>query len=163
MKILVLNGPNLNLLGSREPDIYGTTTLAGIEDLVREHANGLGVEIGFLQSNHEGVLVDTIQEAPQCFDGIVYNPEAHTHYSIALRDAIAAVAPLPVVEVHLSDINEREEFRHLSVIEPVCIAQVKGEGPAGYVHALDILVDHINRAGGHAGSGAARTQRGRCS
>jgi 3-dehydroquinate dehydratase-2 len=139
---LVLNGPNLNLLGEREPGIYGDGTLGDLEHLVRTAAREMGVEVDFLQSNHEGVLIDTIQSARLDCDGIVYNPGAHTHYSYALRDAVAAIR-IPVVEVHISDIMTREPFRQLSVIAPVCVAQVKGEGFAGYVHALHILTDGI--------------------
>ncbi len=139
-RYLVLNGPNLNLLGEREPGIYGDGTLADLERLVRQAAREMGVEVDFLQSNHEGTLVDAIQDARLHYDGIVYNPGAHTHYSYALRDAVAAIH-IPVVEVHVSDIMAREPFRRVSVIAPVCVAQVKGEGLAGYVHALHIIVD----------------------
>ena len=142
MRILVLNGPNLNLLGTREPDVYGTTTLAQIEADVCEHAAAAGVDIECRQSNHEGVLIDWIQQSQGTFDGIVYNPGAHTHYSYAIRDAIASV-DVPVVEVHISDIDSREEFRRTSVMKDVCIAQVKGLGPAGYDRAIDILLERL--------------------
>lgn len=150
MKLLVLNGPNLNLLGQREPEIYGDLTLHKLEQRVAQHAEdisqtiegGEGVEVYFFQSNHEGVLVDTIQNASRAYDGIIYNPAAHTHYSIALRDAIAAI-PLPVVEVHLSDIATREAFRRISVMSDVCVAQIKGLGVQGYIEALDLLVTRI--------------------
>jgi 3-dehydroquinate dehydratase-2 len=145
-KLLVINGPNLNLLGTREPEVYGTTTLADIEALVREHAVSRGIEVGFFQSNHEGALIDTVQQAAAVYEGIVFNPAAYTHYSYALRDAVAAIA-LPVVEVHLSDILSREDFRHVSVIAPVCIAQVKGRGPQGYLDALDLLLAHLDGDG----------------
>lgn len=135
---LVLNGPNLNLLGKREVDVYGSDTLADLEELVTAKAEEGGFDVAFLQSNHEGVLIDAIQQAPTDFDGIVYNPGAHTHYSYAIRDAIASI-PLPVIEVHISDIATREAFRRVSVVADVCIAQVKGEGFDGYLHALDML------------------------
>jgi 3-dehydroquinate dehydratase-2 len=151
MKILVLNGPNLNLLGRREPQIYGNMTLdalnrelaAWVEDELNATRTGdAAIEPIFFQSNHEGLLIDTIQGAPRAYAGIVYNPAGHTHYSIALRDAVAAI-PLPVVEVHLSDISAREPFRQTSVIAPVCIAQYKGEGAESYKKAIKHLVEHL--------------------
>jgi len=141
-RFLVVNGPNLNLLGTREPDVYGRTTLKDIEHMVSEHADEIGVSVDFCQSNHEGALIDTIQQADGRYDGVVFNPGAYTHYSYALRDAVAAVS-VPVVEIHISDIARREDFRHVSVIEPACIDQVKGQGPRGYLVALDRLVDHL--------------------
>ena len=144
MKFLLMNGPNLNLLGQREPDIYGTTTLAQIEANVREHAQGLGAQLDALQSNHEGALIDAIHGAQGSYDGIVYNPGAHAHYSYALRDAIASV-DVPVVEVHISDISQREEFRRHSVLSDVCIGIVQGMGVQGYVRAVDILANHVQR------------------
>ena len=138
-RYLVLNGPNLNLLGEREPGVYGTGTLADLEALVRDAAEELGVSVVFSQSNHEGALVDAIQEARLTCDGVVLNAGAYTHYSYAIRDAIAAVK-IPVAEVHISDIHAREEFRHVSVIEPVCAFQICGEGLDGYVRALRLLV-----------------------
>jgi 3-dehydroquinate dehydratase-2 len=137
-RYLVLNGPNLNLLGEREPGIYGTGTLADLEELVRKAACELGVSVVFAQSNHEGDLVDWIQGARLSFDGVILNAGAYTHYSYAIRDAIAAIK-IPVIEVHISDIHAREDFRHTSVIEPVCAAQICGEGLDGYVHALKLL------------------------
>lgn len=139
-RYLVLNGPNLNLLGEREPGVYGTGTLADLEALVRGAAEELGVSVVFMQSNHEGALVDAIQDARLTCDGIVLNAGAYTHYSYAIRDAIAAIK-IPVAEVHISDINAREEFRRVSVIEPVCAVQVCGEGLGGYARALRLLVE----------------------
>ena len=138
-RYLVLNGPNLNLLGEREPGVYGTGTLADLEALVRARARELGVEVSFAQSNHEGVLSDLIHEARLACAGIILNAGAYTHYSYALRDAIAAVR-IPVAEVHITDIYQRDEFRHVSVIEPVCAVQIVGEGLPGYAHALEWLV-----------------------
>ncbi len=142
MKFLLLNGPNLNLLGTRNPEVYGTTTLEDIEAMVAKHAAAAGVEMDFFQSNHEGVLIDAIHMAPYEYDGIIYNPGAHTHYSYALHDAVESVCT-PVIEIHISDISKREEFRRTSVIAPACIGQVKGEGVAGYCHAFDLLLEHV--------------------
>jgi 3-dehydroquinate dehydratase II len=142
MKILFLNGPNLNLLGQREPDVYGRTTLADIEKQVRERAAQLKVEIDFWQSNVEGELVGWIQEAKGKFDTIVLNAAAYTHTSLALRDAIAAVS-VPTIEIHLSNIYAREEFRHKSLIAPVCRGQITGFGKKSYVLALEAAV-HVN-------------------
>ena len=137
---LLLNGPNLNMLGVREPEIYGRDTLDTIEAEVVAYGAERGVQVDCFQSNHEGVLIDKIHEAHWRYDGIIYNPGAHTHYSYALRDAIGSI-DTPVVEVHLSDINAREPFRAVSVIEPVCIAQIKGKGKQGYKEALDVLLE----------------------
>lgn len=136
MKILFLNGPNLNLLGQREPEIYGATTLADIEKLVRERATHFQAEITFRQSNLEGELVNWIQEAKGAFDVIVLNAAAYTHTSIALRDAIAAVG-VPTIEIHLSNVHAREEFRHKSLIAPVCCGQIVGFGQKSYVLAVE--------------------------
>ena len=148
MKILILNGPNLNMLGRREPEIYGTMTLdelnRSIGSYAAEHLDP-DLELSFFQSNHEGLLVDTLQNAPRLYDGIVYNPAAHTHYSIAIRDAIAAI-PTPVVEVHLSDINAREDFRKTDVVRDVCIGQFMGEGAQSYHKALAFLVEQLTRS-----------------
>jgi 3-dehydroquinate dehydratase-2 len=133
--VLVLNGPNLNLLGTREPEIYGTDTLADVERLCRATADGLGLSVHFRQSNSEGVLVDAIQEARATMAGIVINPAAYSHTSIALMDALSACQQ-PVVEVHLSNIHRREEFRHLSYVSKVAGAVIAGCGPQGYVFAL---------------------------
>ncbi|EGK60118.1 3-dehydroquinate dehydratase [Centipeda periodontii DSM 2778] len=138
-KILVLNGPNLNLLGMREPEIYGSLTLADINRRMRHRASEVGLEITFMQSNHEGVLVDAIQAARGTTDYIILNAAAFTHYSIAIRDAIAAV-DVPVIEVHLSNIHKREEFRHKSVIAPVVLGQIAGFGAESYLAALEIII-----------------------
>lgn len=144
MKILLMNGPNLNLLGVREPEVYGSTTLADIEEMFRAYAAEQGVEqVECFQSNHEGALIDKIHESMGVFDGIVYNPGAHTHYSYAIHDAITSVTT-PVVEIHISDISKRkEEFRHHSVLVDACIGQVKGLGAQGYLRALDMLLEHL--------------------
>ena len=138
-KILVLNGPNLNLLGTREPEIYGSLTLADINECLRRRAEAAGVEIEFMQSNHEGVLVDAIQAARGVADYIILNAAAFTHYSIAIRDAIAAVE-VPVIEVHLSNIHQREAFRHKSVIAPVVLGQIAGLGAESYMAALEAIL-----------------------
>ncbi|RMA41429.1 type II 3-dehydroquinate dehydratase [Rhodophyticola porphyridii] len=142
MKILVLNGPNLNLLGQREPEIYGAATLADIEAECVKTGREISVEVQFLQSNHEGALVDAIQDAVGRFDGIVLNAGAYTHSSIALRDAISATA-LPVLELHLSNTHARETFRHRSMIAGVCIGVIAGFGAAGYPLALRALAGHL--------------------
>ncbi len=135
-RILVLHGPNLNLLGTREPEIYGKMTLADINGRLETRAKRAGVLIEFLQSNHEGVLVDAIQEAQGKYDFILLNAAAYTHYSIALRDAIGSI-DVPVIEVHLSNIHKREGFRHHSVIAPVVMGQVAGLGAESYLAALE--------------------------
>ena len=139
MKILFLNGPNLNLLGQREASIYGSTTLAQIEADVRKHAVASETEVEFRQTNLEGELVGWIQEAKGKFDVIVLNAAAYTHTSIAIRDAIAAIR-VPVIEIHLSNIHAREEFRHKSMIAGVCCGQIAGFGPHSYVLALNAAV-----------------------
>jgi len=140
MKILFLNGPNLNLLGQREPDVYGRTTLADIEAMVKKRAKDLKVTVEFLQSNLEGELVGWIQAARGKFDAIVINAAAYTHTSIALRDAIAAVA-IPTIEIHLSNVHAREEFRHKSTIAGVCTGQICGFGANSYVLGLEAAVN----------------------
>jgi 3-dehydroquinate dehydratase-2 len=142
MKILFLNGPNLNLLGQREPEVYGRETLADIEVAVRKRAKQLKVKIDFRQSNVEGELVDWIQQAKGKFDVIVLNAAAYTHTSIALRDAIAAVG-LPTIEIHLSNVHAREKFRQKSLIAPVCCGQIIGFGSKSYVLAVEASV-HVN-------------------
>ena len=138
MNILVINGPNLNLLGLREPDIYGKRTYEDLLAMIRAEAEQLCVSVEFVQSNHEGDLVDAIQRAYQTFDGIVINPGAYTHTSVALLDAVKAVG-VPTIEVHISDPDTREEFRKVSYIRAACIASIKGHGLNGYLEALRLL------------------------
>jgi 3-dehydroquinate dehydratase-2 len=138
MRILVVNGPNLNLLGVRRPEVYGTTTLAQLDDLCREWGTELGQTVDTFQSNHEGAIIDRLHEAMGNCDGIVINPGALTHSSYSLHDAIEAVA-IPTVEVHLSDITAREPWRRTSVVAPVCRASISGQGPEGYRRALMLL------------------------
>ncbi|MBE7036355.1 MAG: type II 3-dehydroquinate dehydratase [Ruminococcaceae bacterium] len=139
-QIFVINGPNLNMLGIREPAIYGHTTLDDINKEIKELGDRLGVACEFFQSNSEGALIDKIQSAYKNADGIIINPGAYTHYSYAIRDALASV-DLPAIEVHLSDINSREEFRRHSVTKDVCREQISGLGKDGYLKALQILVE----------------------
>ncbi len=142
MKLLVINGPNLNMLGIREPGIYGRQDHAALVAYIHEVCKREGIEVEYHQSNHEGVLVDIIQSAYGNADGIVINPAAYTHTSVAILDALKAVA-LPAVEVHLSDINEREPFRHISYPALACIAQIKGKGFQGYEEAILMLKNHL--------------------
>lgn len=143
MRILLLNGPNINMLGVREPDIYGTVTLSHIEQNIRTLAEELHVEIEAFQSNHEGEIIDRIHAAAGQADGIIINPAAFTHYSYAIRDALSAVS-LPTIEVHLSNIYNREPFRQNSVIAPITIGQISGLGAIGYELALRALVDYVS-------------------
>ncbi len=142
MKILVLNGPNLNLLGKREPGLYGTQGLDEIMSSMQTAAEQMGVQLDCFQSNEEGALVSRIGEAPGTYDGMIFNPAAYTHTSIALRDALLAV-DLPCIEVHLSNTHRREEFRHTSLTAPACVGQIMGFGGKGYVLALEGLVEYL--------------------
>ena len=143
MKLYIINGPNLNLLGIREPAHYGSTTYEGLLQMIRDHAAELGVEVDCYQSNHEGDLVDKIQEAYyQRADGIVINPGAYTHTSIALLDAVKSVG-IPTVEVHISKVEEREDFRQVSYIRAACVKTVTGQGVAGYLQAMDFLCERL--------------------
>lgn len=144
MKLLFLNGPNLNLLGLREPQVYGRTTLAEIETRVRKRAGELGVQVDFRQTNLEGELVGWIQGAKGNFDIIVLNAAAYTHTSVALRDAIAAVG-IPTIEIHLSNTHARESFRHHSFISPVCCGQIAGFGDSSYILAIDAAINVAER------------------
>ncbi len=140
MKILVLNGPNLNMLGIREPDHYGKETYADLVARIKAYASEKGADVICRQSNHEGVLVDEIQAAYGVFDGIVFNPGAYTHTSIALLDALKAVS-IPTVEVHISKVEEREAFRQISYVREACFATVTGHGTKGYLEAIDLLLE----------------------
>jgi 3-dehydroquinate dehydratase-2 len=143
---MIINGPNLNMVGIREPGIYGTMSYADMIAMIQQELQKRNVEADCRQSNHEGDLVDWIQEAYfKKYDGVVINPGAYTHTSIALADAVKAVAPLPVVEVHISDISTREEFRHISYEAPYCLAQIKGEGVQGYIHAAEEILKTLKK------------------
>ncbi len=142
MKILVINGPNINLLGRREPGIYGNRSYGDLCSMIREHAREKDVDVEIFQSNHEGALVDKLQETDA--DGIVINPAAYTHTSIAILDALKAIG-IPAVEVHISDVNGREDFRKISYVRPACIDSVIGCGLEGYLKAMDILTEKVNR------------------
>lgn len=145
MKVMVINGPNMNFLGTRQPEIYGKATYKDLEDMIQAEADRLGVSVRFFQSNHEGELVDAIQEAYfDKMDGIIINPAAYTHTSVALLDAVKAVG-IPTVEVHISDPDSREEFRHVSYIRSACAATIKGHGLEGYLEALRLLSDTVRK------------------
>ena len=144
MKILLLNGPNLNLLGTREPEKYGNTTLADIEQTLKTEAKSKEVEIDCYQSNHEGDLVDKIQQATNNYDGIILIAGGYTHTSISIRDAISSVQ-VPVVEIHLTNIHAREEFRHNSFIAPVCIGQICGFGAYSYILGLNAILNYLEK------------------
>ena len=141
MNILVINGPNMNMLGIRQPEIYGKATYADLLDMIRAEADRMGVTVSFFQSNHEGALVDAIQQAYfDKVDGIIINPAAYTHTSVAWLDAVKAVG-IPTVEVHVSDPDTREEFRHVSFIRTACVGTIRGHGLPGYLEALHLLCD----------------------
>lgn len=142
--VLILNGPNLNLLGMRQPEVYGTTTLADIEQSCRKHGHAIDIEVDFEQSNHEGVLLDLIHGARERHDGIILNAGAYTHTSIALMDAISSVE-VPTIELHLSNVHAREPFRHTSYIAKVCVGIICGFGAQGYILALDAIKAHVSR------------------
>lgn len=142
MKILVINGPNLNMLGIREPDHYGRETYADLVEKIKQHCAQRGIEAELYQSNHEGALVDKIQEAYGSADGIVINPGAYTHTSIALLDAVKSVS-IPTVEVHISKVEEREDFRQISYIRAACEKTITGHGTVGYLEAVDFLIDFL--------------------
>ena len=145
MKILVINGPNLNLLGEREPGIYGDQSYSALSEMVMDKADELGVKCEIFQSNHEGAIIDKLHSARKDFDGVVLNAGAYTHYSYAIRDAIAAIR-IPVIEVHISNVFARDEFRKNSVIAPVCKGSISGFGLAGYLMAMDALAKYSQEA-----------------
>ncbi|MBR5614662.1 MAG: type II 3-dehydroquinate dehydratase [Clostridia bacterium] len=143
MKIMVLNGPNLNMLGIREPDVYGSKTYSDLENYIEDYCTKKGIEVTVLQSNSEGELIDFIHHSLGAYDGIVINPGAYTHYSYAIHDALASV-DIPAIEVHLSNIHKREEFRHKSVTAPACTGQIAGLGFRGYLLAIDFLSEEAS-------------------
>lgn len=141
-KILLLHGPNLNLLGTREPEVYGKMTLEDINERAANHIKAYNIELRAEQSNHEGALIDILHVARNWADGVVFNPGAYTHTSVALRDAISAIN-LPVIEVHLSNVHAREAFRHTSLLAPVCVGQISGFGWRSYLLGLDAMLGHL--------------------
>lgn len=146
MKILVINGPNINFLGIREKGIYGENNYDSLVSMIENKAQNLGVDVEVFQSNHEGEIIDKIQEAfYEKVDGIVINPGAYTHYSYAIRDALASVEQIPKIEVHISNIHKREEFRHTSVTAPACVGQIVGLGLNGYLLALEAIMDLVKK------------------
>lgn len=142
MKLCIINGPNLNMLGIREPDIYGRTTYADLCTLINDHAKARSIDVEIYQSNHEGNLVDKIQACYGTTDGIVINPAAYTHTSVALLDAVKAVG-IPTVEIHISDVSQREDFRQVSYIRAACCKTITGHGIQGYIEAMDHLLDEV--------------------
>jgi 3-dehydroquinate dehydratase-2 len=142
MNLLVINGPNINMLGIREPDIYGSESYSLLVEKINQHAKKIGVTVRCVQSNHEGVLVDEIQNAYGRVDGIVINPAAYTHTSVAILDALKAVG-IPAVEVHISAVDKREDFRQVSYVRSACVATITGHGTDGYTEAMDLLVAHL--------------------
>jgi 3-dehydroquinate dehydratase-2 len=146
MKILVINGPNINFLGIREKGIYGENNYDSLVSMIENKAQNLGVDVEVFQSNHEGEIIDKIQEAfYEKVDGIVINPGAYTHYSYAIRDALSSVEQIPKIEVHISNIHKREEFRHTSVTAPACVGQIVGLGLNGYLLALEAIMDLVKK------------------
>ncbi|WP_027437390.1 type II 3-dehydroquinate dehydratase [Lachnospira multipara] len=146
MKILVINGPNINFLGIREKGIYGENNYDSLVSMIENKAQNLGIDVEVFQSNHEGEIIDKIQEAfYEKVDGIVINPGAYTHYSYAIRDALSSVEQIPKIEVHISNIHKREEFRHTSVTAPTCVGQIVGLGLNGYLLALEAIVDLVKK------------------
>ncbi len=145
MKILVINGPNLNMLGIREPNIYGAQTIDALEEALRAHCAGIGAEVDFYQSNHEGGIIDCIQCAYNVYGGIILNPAAYTHTSIAIADAVKAVG-IPTVEVHLSDVSAREDYRKISYVSACCVATISGRHFQGYLDAADLLISRAQDA-----------------
>lgn len=139
MKILVINGPNLNMLGIREPSVYGNQNYQFLCDMINEHCNKKGIDVTVFQSNHEGAIVDEIQKALNVYDGIVINPAAYTHTSVAILDALKAVS-IPTVEVHISDVSKREDFRQISYVRQACVKSIIGHGFNGYIEAIDFLL-----------------------
>lgn len=142
MKICVINGPNINFLGIREPDIYGRETYKSLLEKIKNHCDKNGVEVEFFQSNHEGAMVDKIQDCYGKIDGIVMNPAAYTHTSVALLDAVKAVG-IPTVEIHISDVSKREDFRQVSFVRAACVKTIAGHGTDGYLEAIDFLKEYV--------------------